>query len=203
MTDTTPEITPELLRAVGSWLVQQPGSTDMALVEITEQADRLEQERAGEKRVDELAQILIDSRKEVLPWYSCWGELNEENREGFRAGIRAVLAHLEDERTPRFIMNATNDHISAVIEDGEPFVHGRDFTVGERRGAGDEPRQWRDLRDVPVAVTQVRDKDGDAYRRSDNAECKWEIREQPGQWTEIQPVLLARHSPFTEVIADA
>ncbi|CDZ92273.1 hypothetical protein QM787_03985 [Rhodococcus ruber] len=55
MTDT--EITPELLRTVGNWLVQQPGSTDMAHVEIAEQADRLEREQE-----QQVADLLAPSR---------------------------------------------------------------------------------------------------------------------------------------------
>ena len=99
---TTPEITPELLREISVWLRgsfvgPEPGKALEAV------ADRLEREQVDEKRIDEYAQISFNAEHAYVmaeqPSTNLidWDGSSEFQRNVTRAGIRAVLAHLEQD----------------------------------------------------------------------------------------------------------
>lgn len=188
---TTPDITPELLRTVGSWLVEQPGSTDMALVEITEQADRLERERADQHRIDDLFQVFDTARRKYWtlpdpddrPTYIAAAEI-----ESYRAGILAVCAHLEQERSEHYAaakaMLAHQDRSADADSDSCTKPEIPQVTPCAR-----ETRRWHDLHDVPADVGHVTDVDGHIL-----------VRPARG-WSAY--VSNPDFAPWTEVIADA
>ncbi|WP_145961931.1 MULTISPECIES: hypothetical protein [Rhodococcus] len=195
---TTSDITPELLRTVGSWLVQQPGSTDMALVEIAEQADRLDSERAAEKRIAELSPIYWDAyrtacSREEGHYPPEWDKVDPWQRATVRAGIRAVLAHLEQKRETDGYCTCHPDERGRTADCGM-LAHRKAALLYANTAAAVHPRTWNNLRDVPGDVKVVRDPKGIEWHRTPGGDRALDA----STWTPGR-----ESSPFTEVIADA
>ncbi|EME53763.1 hypothetical protein G352_24026 [Rhodococcus ruber BKS 20-38] len=104
---TNTDITPELLRTVATWLRDTavgalPGKPLGAAI-LDAAADDLEREQAYEKRIDELAQVGFAAEYAYVraeqPSTNLidWDGSSEFQRNVTRAGVRAVLAHLEQD----------------------------------------------------------------------------------------------------------
>lgn len=134
------EITPELLRAVvaaseeGNWLSEGPHDA------LRFWANELERQQDDEKRIDELAVTFWDAVLDATEYGISWPNLHEDARKCYRAGIRAVLAKLDQ---------------------------GREDTLNrEIKRLNDEPRKWYDLRDVPEDVETVTSNTGTRIGRT-------------------------------------
>jgi len=94
------EITPDLLRAVADWYVERKNHRAFAdiVTELREDANLMEARAAEEKRIDELAQAFIDGRHAYSAIWASWDSLEESDRDAHRAGIRAVLAKLDEKK---------------------------------------------------------------------------------------------------------
>lgn len=91
------EVTPEILRAVRHAALFDARLSDEICDELEEWAERLEREQADEKRIDELAQEFLRAEKEIAIYGLVdWGNQSENQRDAYRAGIRAVLAKLDE-----------------------------------------------------------------------------------------------------------
>ncbi|WKK11936.1 hypothetical protein QYN14_25660 [Rhodococcus ruber] len=195
---TTTEITPEVLRDVADWIDGTghglgPGAA------LRDEADRIERDQADEKRIDELVRVLHVAQMQAI---------KRRETSPARAGIRAVLAHLEQERAAAADQNKAAGTIYSgpismspdderTIPDGAPYMHGRDYVVGERWPAS-EPRTWNDLRDVPDDVNRVRRTTDDAVAVRDPwLSWLWEGS------SVVIPKNLYDQDVFVEVIADA
>ncbi len=128
----TTSITPDAIRAVADWYLNRKLSSAVAS-NLHTHADRLERELVDEKRIDELAKLFYSAEIHTMcdklddVSYPEYEAREEVYREGTRAGIRAVLAHLEQEHNP-------ND----VDED-----------------TARKSYQWDTLADVPDRITEV------------------------------------------------
>ncbi len=132
---TNTEITPELLRRV----VNHPDAPAEALIPLAQWADRVERGQAAEKRIDELARIFWDASVKDSGFEPAWESVAADAKPYYRAGIRAVLANLEQEgKTPKY------DQGGIEIK---PF------------------RQWSDLRHIPEDVDLVEDFRGQRWQR--------------------------------------
>lgn len=126
---TTTEITPELLRDVAD-LIDGTGHGLGPGAALRDEADRIERRQSDEKRIDELARV----------WVQVYDNHQGPFDDRVRDGIRAVLAHLQQEHeTPKF------DQCGIEIK---PL------------------RQWSDLRYVPDEVKVVRDPKGIEWHRT-------------------------------------
>jgi len=92
------EITPDILRAVADE-AGRLGVLDMAERGVLHAWARdLEREQAEEKRIDELAEAFTDGLRTVDTTFHLCRHLNERNQDAYRAGIRAVLAKLDEKK---------------------------------------------------------------------------------------------------------
>ncbi|QOV97179.1 hypothetical protein [Rhodococcus pyridinivorans] len=139
------EVTPELLRAVRWAALHDARLSDDICDELEEWAARIERKQSDEKRIDELARISYAAESEAARGHvkgqqvASWDEASDLQKDVTRAGIRAVLAKLDEERE-------------------QPFDKG---------GHTVQPlRQWEDLRDVPDDVLAVCATEGVAHRDS-------------------------------------
>lgn len=174
---TNTDITPELLREISVWLRgsfvgPEPGKALEAV------ADRLERERADEKRVDELVKVMENARLECD-----WPGPDTD-----RSIARAVLAHLEQEGSERYadakaILAHQNRSARAA---SESCTKPETQQVTPR---AHKPRRWHDLHDVPADVALVTDVDGRVIARPARG------------WSAYISNL--DFAPWTEVIADA
>ncbi len=92
------KITPELLRAVGDWVRSRTAKETFAYLDLMAYADKLERAQAEEKRIDELAEVFANALHEHDNQWSPWRPAAEKWREELRAGVRAVLARLDQEK---------------------------------------------------------------------------------------------------------
>ena len=130
MTDI--EVTPDVIRAVADWLDGRMVPINAgALRDI---ADKIDRQQADERRIDELAAAFF---RAAYPSADPWRDQGDIITDQYHAGIRAVLAKLDEEREQRF-------------DKGGPIVH--------------PLRQWEDLRDVPNDVQAVFTFEGEAHR---------------------------------------
>lgn len=90
------EITPEILRAVAGWLPCESTADEDAVDALRRHARHLERQRADEQRIDELAEIHWTAVDEAGIGGMEWGDLTPLQRAAERAGIRAVLAKLDE-----------------------------------------------------------------------------------------------------------
>ncbi|KHJ74666.1 hypothetical protein [Rhodococcus sp. Chr-9] len=92
------EVTPEILRAVASWLPCESTADEDAVDALRRHARHLEREQSDEKRIDELAQMFLRAEKEIAIYGLVdWANQSENQRDAYRAGIRAVLAKLDED----------------------------------------------------------------------------------------------------------
>ncbi len=93
------------------------------------------------------------------------------------------------------IVIKTSGMENGAIADGPPYVHGRDFVVGERWPTS-EPRTWDNLRKVPDDVQRVTNRGGDLIVRDSSAGHGW------GYPTGVHlfGFQLVDGAPYTEVI---
>lgn len=172
------EITPELLRSVATWLRDNavgalPGKP-LAAEFLDGAADDMEREQADEKRIDELAGVFWDASVKGSGFEPAWDSVAEDAKPYYRAGVRAVLAHLEDER----------EHEELITDPLEAADYQERVL-----GIPARPRTWNDLRDVPDDVVHVKDVEGNCI-----------VRPAHGWRAYISNPDFA---PWTEVIADA
>lgn len=124
-------------------LLTDCGYTTAAGVLLRE-ADRIEREQSDEKRIDTLARVFLRAEDEVAEYgLTPWFEQHENQRSAYRAGIRAVLARLDQDET---------------LADGiiEGFARQDDGYSDQPFGKdGHFRRQWGDLRLIPDDVTEV------------------------------------------------
>lgn len=123
-----------------------------------EQAAQAERKKAEEARIDEYARVALRAGVGHFGMDREFDEAQPRLRELYRAIARAVLAHLAQEQAAAAdkgqavgtihsgLISVSSDE-DGTIADGPPFVHSRDFTVGDRRPAG-EPRTWAPVRRV-------------------------------------------------------
>lgn len=127
---SVPEITPELLRAVADW-----GNTRglyAGMARIRSEADNLEREQAKEEeRLDEYVQVYIAALVDYnsLPVSAPTPAL--------RAGLRAVLAHRDEEREPNNDQGGWPTY-PAVTRDA---VYGRPVTRNTYGDPGADPAE--------------------------------------------------------------
>lgn len=91
---TNTDITPEVLRDVADWIDGTghglgPGAA------LRDEADRIDREQADEKRIDELARIFWDASVKGSGFEPAWESVAADAKPYYRAGVRAVLAHLD------------------------------------------------------------------------------------------------------------
>lgn len=86
-------ITPERLRAAAKHMADM--GYEHAALSLKEAAEEIEREQADEKRLDELAQTYF---RVAHPDAAEWANQPDGITNAFRAGIRAVLAKLDEER---------------------------------------------------------------------------------------------------------
>lgn len=87
------EVTPEILRAVASWLPCESTADEDAVDALRRHARHLERQRADEQRIDELAQVFLEAAHANA---SEWKKQPQSIQDKHRAGIRAVLAKLDE-----------------------------------------------------------------------------------------------------------
>lgn len=197
---TNTDITPELLRAIAEWTDNRPtiGSITVSRI-LRKEADSLEREQADEKRIDELAEVFHEGRRTEVAGVIGWEGLTDRSRDVYRAGIRAVLSHLEQERSERYAdakaMLAHRNRSARGASESCTKPENQQVTPRAR-----EPRMWGDLCEVPPGVHTVVDKDGDRYLRDPRAENGWTVER---SCAPIDEYMSFEHAPFTEVIADA
>ncbi|WP_432679364.1 hypothetical protein ACRAJ3_11490 [Rhodococcus pyridinivorans] len=90
------EVTPDVLRAVRHAALFDARLSDEICDELEEWAERLEREQSDEQRIDELAEIHWTAVDEAGIGGMQWGDLTPLQRAAERAGIRAVLAKLDE-----------------------------------------------------------------------------------------------------------
>lgn len=222
MTDT--DITPELVDAVADWWESR--GAHAGVQRLRTEARHLAREQADEKRVDDLARVSYAAESDAARGHvkgqqvASWDEASDLQKDVTRAGIRAVLAKLNEDgdvesygvRNNGDVLLSASDaaSVKAVLRfvfgrnNGEPYPKDaidaiRDYFWPEQLfGKGGhiaQPlRQWSHLHDIPKDVQKVRNGDG--------REC---VREQL-VWKVVHPddgkPLPRWHSrgPFTEVI---
>ncbi|WP_072814309.1 hypothetical protein [Rhodococcus zopfii] len=198
---STPEITPELIRAVADWLDGRWTTVNAESLRVIADGlqQKLEREQADEKRIDELARTYCDAAHE-LAYYS---DLHPEDQKMVRAGIRAVLAKLDEEKAP-----------GVSIPDGAPLYFGRAYDAEYLRWPVNPwkvspgtwtlpeftpgPRQWDNLADVPKDVAIVRGANGVVEMRvySLGAGHEWLAAAGPNSD-------LVAAAPYTEIVGGA
>jgi len=90
------DITPEEYRTAVK-VIKAHRQCDWGPVFFEDKAETIEREQAAKKRVDELAQVFCRAEEEAANYgVGMWDSQSGIAREGYRAGIRAVLAKLEE-----------------------------------------------------------------------------------------------------------
>ncbi|OLL21230.1 MULTISPECIES: hypothetical protein [unclassified Rhodococcus (in: high G+C Gram-positive bacteria)] len=211
---TNTDITPELLRAIAEWTDNRPtiGSITISRI-LRKEADSLEREQADEKRIDELAGIFWGASVKGPGFEPAWESVAEDAKPYYHAGIRAVLAHLEQDVVDAEVYGVRdNGDVLLTASDaasvksvlrylfgrnaGQPYpkadIETLKFFFWPERVA--EPRTWDDLREVPIDVPVVRDVRGTEWRRTP-----------AGSWMGEESTWVPgiERSPYAEVIADA
>ncbi|WP_418346123.1 hypothetical protein [Rhodococcus pyridinivorans] len=220
-TATKVEITPEILRDVADEARRTAHLGAHGTINaLLKWADWLERQQTDEKRIDELAEIHWTAVDEAGIGGMEWGDLTPLQRAAERAGIRAVLAKLDEERDAEVygvrdngdvLLPATDAaNVKAVLRfvfgrnNGEPYPKDaieaiRDYFCPDPKfdqgGHTVRPlRQWDNLRDVPADVLAVCTTEGDANRDS-TAPHGW-------RWINNTPVSeysLTQFAPYTEI----
>jgi len=151
MTDI--DITPEILRAAADWIDGcghglGPGHA------LREEAGRLERGQADEKRIDKLAEVFWAARV-----------TKRHVKDADRAGIRAVLAKLDEEKAREdAVLDAMPRRISPAALTCYLLNPDRDKVWG--LGS----RTWQRQEDIPADVERVLDLTGDVMRRIDGTQ---------------------------------
>lgn len=215
MTDTTNHVTPEIIRAVRDQLFEPLDHVHAVLTTAAadlerEQAARAERRKAEEARIGECARVAFRAGTEYFGTVRVWDEAIPKLREFYRVITRAVLAHLEREwvaaagqgqavGTIHSGLISVSPADGGAIADGPPYVHGRDFVVGERWPTS-ETRTWNDLRDVPDDVQRVTGCEGESAVRCPSAPNGW-------RWAESDAFVsdygIVGYAPYTEAVAGA
>lgn len=215
LTDAAPHVTPETVRAVRDQLFEPLDNVHAVLTTAAadlerEQAAQAERKKAEEARIDEYARVAFRAGTRNFGTVRSWDEAIPKLREFYRVITRAVLAHLEREWVaaagqgqavgtihPGLISVSPAD--GGAIANGQPYVHGRDFVVGERWPTS-EPRTWDNLRDVPDDVHRVTGCEGESAVRCPSAPNGW-------RWAEsdvfVSDYGMVGCAPYTEAVADA
>jgi hypothetical protein len=92
--DDSVEITPELVDAVADWW--EARGAHAGVQRLRTEASHLRREQADEKRIDELAQIYADAFGPECD-VATWDHAADFLKNAYRAGIRAVLAKLDED----------------------------------------------------------------------------------------------------------
>ena len=170
MTDI--EVTPEVLWAVRRAAVLDVNLSDSIVNELGDWAERLERKQADEQRIDELARVFLHAEQNIAIYGLVdWANQSENQRDAYRAGIRAVLAEYDPE---------------------ERLTAPRPYDQGGHTG---KPlRQWGDLRDVPDDVLAVRTIEGELRRNgSESYDWRWTTG------NSVSAYGLTAHAPYTEI----
>ena len=137
------EVTSGVLRAVADWYEQHRGKGfETIITELREDATLLDEKTAEDEKVERLARLFYATETRAVANlidgidYPQYDEREEAYREGTRAGIRAVLARLDE-----------------LNEDENP-------------APASWPRSWINLSEIPDNVQRVvRTTDGIVFRR--------------------------------------
>ena len=194
-------ITPDLLRAVATWIEVELGPDRYAApAELDLIADRMERERRRERLVDMLAEAYTDAHAESSSVLT-WKDLYEDTREPVRHGIRAALAKLETlglllgvEGTPDALVE---DAPGDTYRGGDPGADPAD----EWDTPAPAPRTWDDLGDVPADVQHVTDNSGDLLMRTPGSPFGWAWVHHDGRHLPISGDARVAFRPYTEVIS--
>ncbi|MGX6513271.1 hypothetical protein [Rhodococcus sp. SJ-2] len=187
---STPEITPELARAVAEW-ISTHGNTYLAGA-VRSMADRVEREQAEEKHIDALVTIFFRAA------YQTTGDDTVMSTDDVARGIRAVL-------------DAERDLITDPIEAAEyqekvlGITQEQAATEARADGYGDPgadpaeewdrtPRQWASLLDIPSNVRDVTDVNGLTLQRA-AFDRLWR-----GANTDGAPYPCVTTGPYTEIV---
>ena len=166
---STPDITPDLLRAVAAHVAGLPGGSVRGVVaaELDLIADRIEQDRRRERLVDMLTEAYTDAHAESSSILT-WKDLYEDTREPVRRGIRAALAKLE---ALGLLQDApiVEETLDDTYRGGDPGADPAD----EWDAPAPTPRAWNDLGDVPADVQHVTDNSGNRLVRCAAAPFGW------------------------------
>ena len=194
---STPDITPDLLRAVAAHVAGLPGGPDRyaAPAELDLIADRMEQYRRRERLVDMLTEAYTDAHAESSSVLT-WKDLHEDTQWPVRHGIRAALAKLE-------ALGLLRD--APIVEDtpddtyrgGDPGADPAD----EWDAPAPAPRAWDDLGDVPADVQRVTDNSGDLLVRTPGSPFGWAWVHHDGRHLPISGDSRTAFRPYTEVIS--
>ena len=201
---TTPEITPEILRAI----VNHPDAPPSTLLELARWADDLEP-------IEKWAEILHDA---AAPVDGCWVSYEHspaDMRATARRQARAVISLLGpfiDQQIPADAGNLDVERAEAKVFIGRTHAidielggHGPDVSIDRfgdpvypEQDAPVHPRTWDDLRDVPDKVRWVRDKDGDEIVRDAKRPYGW-------KWLHLGTSVgateqcMTDYAPYTEI----
>lgn len=130
---------------------------------------RIERQRAESARIDQLAKVFHDaSTGRTEPGRSTWDLLTPLSRDQVRAGIRAVLSRLEEDRSA----DAASESCTKP-ETPQVTLHAR------------EPRTWNNLHYVPADVVHVTDVDGHILVRPARGWCAYISNPDSAPWTEV------------------
>ncbi|AUM18259.1 MULTISPECIES: hypothetical protein [Rhodococcus] len=198
----TTNITPNTIRAAANLIDELfTADTRVLSVDLRLVADLKEREQADEKRIDEYAQISFNAEHAYVmaeqPSTNLidWDGSSEFQRNVTRAGIRALLTHLEQERKPDVGPNYCSRGACATPD-------GHEGTCAEASGFVPEPRKWYELHDVPEDVQKVTDNVGSMYRRFKPGPRGWEVHADGTMWSRDMDDDLEEWAPFTEVVSD-
>lgn len=205
---TTPEITPtEALAALDAILnipTVGPDGTIEALGQVRDAVETWAREQAEEKRIDELAQLFHRHRNKAHGWTPNWSEVDPTTRGSYRAGIRAVLAKLDEEREPKYNKGGWPTY-PAVTRDA---VYGRPVPTNTYGDPGADPaeewdingvtqRAWSRIQDAPANM-RVRDRQGTHWEYRTGG---WHWRDRNGMWRSRRPADSDEAlAPYVEIV---
>lgn len=180
-------VTPELLR----FIVKDAPVSDEVRQGVLAWAHDLEVQAAVDGKIDEYAQIVhravYGAANGNIP---NWIQSNRFTKDAYRAGVRALLAKLDEEKAgeiPDEYTEPSNLGFDPAFGDPVPYVNSK-------------PRQWSSLQDVSADVAHVRDADGHGYVRDSSASSGW--RWEKGGKALLLACYLGDYAPFTEVMGE-
>jgi hypothetical protein len=178
VTDT--QITPELVDAVADWWESR--GAHAGVQRLRTEASHLRREQAEEKRIDEYARTLVAAMRHRDSNLTSWDQCDNDEKEDWRAGIRAVLAKLDEEQEAEARAAFGDEQCTTVKFD--------------KGGHTVTPvRQWLTLTEVPDHVQTVTDKNRARAHRDKSALHGW-------RWDDGSPISQwgsRAFAPYTEV----